>query len=89
MNKTPYDNGMDNGLVLGREEGIEAGIERGIEVGKEKAMRSAAIALLESKYRSVPKAFLERIHQLAYDDLLTLVVRIPNSTSMESLFPAN
>ena len=81
MNKTPYDNGMDNGLVLGREEGIE--------VGKEKAMRSAAIALLESKYRSVPKAFLERIHQLAYDDLLTLVVRIPNSTSMESLFPAN
>ena len=85
MNKTPYDNGMDNGLVLGREEGIE----RGIEVGKEKAMRSAAIALLESKYRSVPKAFLERIHELGYDDLLTLVVIIPNSTSMESLFAAS
>ena len=51
-------------------------------------MRSAAIALLESKYRSVPNPFLERIGTLAYDDLLALVVRIPNSTSMESLFPS-
>ncbi len=93
MNKTPYDNGMDNGLVLGREEGIERGIEQGIEqgieVGKEKAMRSAVIALLESKYRTVPKQYLERIGTLGYDDLLTLVVIIPNSTSMESLFPAS
>ncbi len=93
MNKTPYDNGMDNGLVIGIERGIERGIEQGIEqgieVGKEKAMRSAVIALLESKYRTVPKQYLERIGTLGYDDLLTLVVIIPNSTSMESLFPAS
>ncbi len=70
MNKTPYDNG----------------IEVGIEVGQENAMRSAAIALLESKYRAVPKPFLDRIRTLRYDDLLALVVRIPNAASMESLF---
>ena len=72
MNKTPYDKG----------------IERGIERGREQNMRDVTIALLESKYRSVPNPFLERIGTLAYDDLLALVVRIPNSTSMESLFPS-
>ena len=46
------------------------------------------IALLESKYRAVPKPYLERIGTLGYDDLLALVVRIPNATSMESLFPS-
>ena len=70
MNKTPYDQG----------------IEQGIEQGKENAMRNAAIALLESKYRAVPKRFLERIDALGYDELLALVVRIPNAASMESLF---
>jgi hypothetical protein len=54
--------------------------------GQESAMRNAAIALLESKYRSVPKPFLDRIGSLGYDDLLALVVRIPNAVSMESLF---
>jgi len=80
MNKTPYDHGM--------ERGIERGIEQGREEGKENAMRNAAIALLESKYRAVPKPYLERIGTLGYDELLSLVVRIPNSTSMESLFPS-
>jgi len=73
MNKTPYDKG----------------IERGIEEGKKNAMRSATIALLENKYRAVPKPYLDRIGTLAYDDLLALVVRIPNSTLMESLFPSS
>ena len=82
MNKTPYDHGIERGI----ERGIEQGIERGREEGKENAMRNAAIALLESKYRSVPKPFLERIGTLGYNDLLALVVRIPNAASMESLF---
>ena len=77
MNKTPYD------------KGIEQGIEKGIEEGKKNAMRSATIALLENKYRAVPKPYLDRIGTLAYDDLLALVVRIPNSTLMESLFPSS
>ena len=84
MNKTPYDKGIERGI----EQGIERGIERGIAVGKENALRDVAIALLESKYRSVPKPYLERIGTLGYDDLLALVVRIPNATSMESLFPS-
>ena len=70
MNKTPYDQG----------------IEQGIEQGKENAMRNAATALLESKYRAVPKRFLERIDALGYDELFALVVRIPNAASMEALF---
>ncbi len=86
MNKTPYDHGIERGIEQGIEQGIERGIERGREEGKENAMRNAAIALLESKYRSVPKPFLERIGTLGYNDLLALVVRIPNAASMESLF---
>ena len=76
MNKTPYDHGIERGRGEGREE------------GKENAMRNAAIALLESKYRAVPKPYLERIETLGYDDLFALVVRIPDATSMESLFPS-
>ena len=94
MNKTPYDHGIERGIETGIERGIEKGlekgreegIEKGIAVGKAKALRDVAIALLESKYRSVPNPFLERIGTLGYDDLLALVVRIPNSASMESLF---
>jgi len=78
MNKTPYDHGMERG----RGEGIVQGIVQ----GKENAMRNAATALLESKYRAVPQRFLERIDTLGYDELLALVVRIPNAASMESLF---
>ncbi len=85
MNKTPYDNGIEVGIEVGREEGRE----EGIVVGKEKALRDVAIALLESKYRSVPKPFQERIGSLGYDDLLRLVVRIPVAPSMESLFLPN
>jgi len=81
MNKTPYDHGMERG----RGEGIVQGIVQ----GKENAMRNAATALLESKYRSVPQRFLERIDTLGYDELLALVVRIPNAASMESLFPSS
>ncbi len=96
MNKTPYDHGIERGIEQGiekgREEGLERGIERGIEkgivVGKEKALRDVAIALLESKYRTVPKPYLERIGTLGSDDLLALVVRIPNAASIESLFPS-
>ncbi len=96
MNKTPYDNGIElgieRGIEKGREQGIEVGrelgIEKGIVVGKEKALRDVAIALLESKYRAVPKPYLERIGTLGYDELLAMVVRIPNATSMESLFPS-
>ena len=60
--------------------------DKGMEIGREESMRHAAIALLESKYRAVPKRYLERISELAYDELLALVVRIPNSASMEPLF---
>ena len=70
MNKTPFDKGMDSGRVIGREQN----------------MRDVTIALLESKYRAVPKPYLERIGSLGYDDLMALVVRIPNAASMESLF---
>ena len=98
MNKTPYDHGIEEGIERGIEQGIEQGIERGIEQGieegiekgikqgKENAMRNAATALLESKYRTVPQRFLDRIGTLGYDELLALVVRIPNAASMESLF---
>ena len=98
MNKTPYDHGIERGIETGIERGIEKGLEKGLEkgreegiekgiaVGKAKALRDVAIALLESKYRAVPKPYLERIGALGYDDLLALVVRIPNSASMESLF---
>ena len=93
MNKTPYDKGIERGIEQGIEQGIERGreegIERGREEGKEKALRDVALALLESKYRAVPKPYLERIGTLGYDDLLALVVRIPDATSMESLFPAS
>ena len=93
MNKTPYDKGIERGIEQGIEQGIERGreqgIEQGIAVGKENALRDVAIARLESKYRSVPKPYLERIGTLGYDDLLALVVRIPNATSMESLFSPN
>ena len=81
MNKTPYDKGIERGIEQGREQGREE--------GREQNMRDVAIALLESKYRSVPKPYLERIGTLGYDDLLALVVRIPDATSMESLFPAS
>ncbi len=73
MNKTPYDNG----------------IEQGIDIGRERNMRDATIALLESKFRAVPKSYLQRIGTLAYAELLALVVRIPDAPSMESLFPAS
>jgi len=88
MNKTPYDHGMERGRGEGIEQGIERGREEGREEGKENAMRNAAIALLESKYRAVPKPYLEQISTLGYNDLLALVVRIPNAASMESLFPS-
>ncbi len=78
MNKTPYDNGI--------EQGIERGIERGIDIGREQTMRDVTIALLESKFRAVPKLYLDHIGALGYDDLMALVVRIPNAASMESLF---
>jgi hypothetical protein len=63
--------------------------DNGIEKGREQTMRDVTIALLESKFRAVPKPYLDRIRTLGYDDLLALVVRIPNAASMESLFSPN
>ena len=75
MNKTPYDLGM------------ETGEEKGMEKGMEKALRDVAIALLESKYRSVPVHVIERIGKLTYAELRTLIIGIPGATSIEELFP--
>ncbi len=63
--------------------------DNGIELGQENAMRSAAIALLESRFRTVHKPYLDRIRTLGYDELLALVIRIPNAASIESLFMPN
>lgn len=74
MNKTPYDLGM------------ETGEEKGEVKGMEKALRDVAIALLESKYRSVPVHVIERIGKLTYAELRTLIIGIPGATSIEELF---
>ena len=71
MNKTPYDFGMQKGETK----------------GMEKALRDVAVALLESKFRTVPANIVERIGQLSYTELRTLAVAIPVAESIEGLFP--
>ena len=72
MNKTPYDKG----------------IELGVETGKESALRDVSIALLESKFRSVPGSIIERIGTLSYLELRTLTIGIQGAATIEELFPA-
>ena len=79
MNKTPYDLGMETGETKG--------IEKGIEKGMEKALRDVAIALFESKFRSVPVNIVERIDNLSYAELRTLAIAIPGAATIEDLFP--
>ena len=79
MNKTPYDKGIERGLELG--------LERGLEQGKS-ALRDVSIALLESKFRSVPGSIIERIGTLSYLELRTLTIGIQGAATIEELFPA-
>ena len=79
MNETPYDFGMAKGEAKG--------IEKGMATGMEKALRDVAIALLESKFRSVPANVVERIGKLSYAELRTLAIGIPGAASIEELFP--
>ena len=72
MNKTPYDKG----------------IELGVETGKESALRDVSIALLESKFRSVPSSIIERIGMLSYLELRTLTIGIHSAATIEQLFPS-
>ena len=81
MNKTPYDKGIERGL--------EQGLERGLETGKESALRDVAIALLESKFRSVPGSIIERIGTLSYSELRTLTIGIQGAATIEELFPSS
>ncbi len=73
MNKTPYDKG----------------IALGVESGKESALRDVAIALLESKFRSVPASIVERIGKLSYPELRTLTIGIHSASTIEELFPTS
>jgi hypothetical protein len=82
MNKTPYDLGMEQGI----ERGMERGIERGIEQGALRTLRTVAIALLESKFQSVPEHFTQKIHQLPTAALQELVVKIPNAATLDNVF---
>lgn len=77
MNKTPYD------------KGIERGLEQGLETGKESALRDVAIALLESKFRSVLGSIIERIGTLSYPELRTLTIGIQGAATIEELFPSS
>lgn len=57
------------------------------DLGMETSLRDVAIALLESKYRSVPVHVIERIGKFTYAELRTLIIGIPGATSIEELFP--
>lgn len=61
----------------------------GLETGKESALRDVAIALLESKFRSVPVTIVERIGTLSYPELRTLTIGVHSAATFEELFPAS
>jgi hypothetical protein len=56
------------------------------DMGMEHGARTLAIALLESKFRTVPKPYLERIQQLSQRELQELAVKTPNAATIDELF---
>jgi hypothetical protein len=71
MNKTPYDRGM----------------EAGIETGELRAMRTVAVALLESRFQSVPHTYLRRVEAMTVPELHQFTLRIAKADKIEHLFP--
>jgi hypothetical protein len=82
MNKTPYDMGIEKGI----EKGIAQGKEEGMELGSLDTLRTVAMALLESRFQTVPETFAQSILQLPAPALHTLIIKIPNASAVNELF---
>lgn len=74
-NKTPYDMGLEQGM------------EKGMEQGVEKGARDLVVALLESKFQSIPEAVTARLRLMNHQQLRELAMRIPAAVTIEELFP--